>query len=81
MRIESIQVGHYLIPLPVMLTDATHGEMTCFAVVTVRIRCATGEEEVGYTYTVLRSRTDTLPLQTGPVTEWNSIGMRWNPIA
>jgi L-alanine-DL-glutamate epimerase-like enolase superfamily enzyme len=50
--IESAQAGHYLIPLPKTLTDATHGEMTHFTVVIVRIRCVTGEQGVGYTYTV-----------------------------
>ena len=52
MKIESIQAGHYLIPLPTVLTDSMHGEMTHFTVVTARVRSSTGAEGVGYTYTV-----------------------------
>ena len=35
-----------------MLTDATHGEMRHFAVVTVQVRAGDGTEGLGYTYTV-----------------------------
>ena len=33
-KIESVNTDHYLIPLPNTLTDAMHGEMTGFTVVT-----------------------------------------------
>jgi L-alanine-DL-glutamate epimerase-like enolase superfamily enzyme len=51
-KIDSAETGHYLIPLPSTLTDSTHGEITHFTLVTVRVRCVGGEEGVGYTYTV-----------------------------
>jgi L-alanine-DL-glutamate epimerase-like enolase superfamily enzyme len=50
-RISDIIAGHYRIPLPVALSDSTHGTMTAFELVTVRVRDADGEEGVGYTYT------------------------------
>ena len=50
-RIADITAGHYRIPLPVALSDSTHGTMTAFELITVRVRDADGEEGVGYTYT------------------------------
>lgn len=52
MKIQDVRIDHYDIPLPETLTDATHGEMKHFAVVTVRVRTADGAEGLGYTYTV-----------------------------
>jgi L-alanine-DL-glutamate epimerase-like enolase superfamily enzyme len=52
MEIEHIEVGHYEIPLPAVLTNSKHGEMRNFALVTALIRCKNGEEGLGYTYTV-----------------------------
>lgn len=40
------------VPLPVTLTDSTHGEMRHFELVTVRIADDDGAEGMGYTYTV-----------------------------
>jgi L-alanine-DL-glutamate epimerase-like enolase superfamily enzyme len=51
-RIESVDCDLFFIPLPEVLTDSTHGEMTHFSLVTVRIRDSDGVEGVGYTYTV-----------------------------
>ena len=51
MSISSIEAGHYRIPLPATLSDSTHGEMTNFELVTVRLKKDSGEEGVGYTYT------------------------------
>ena len=53
--IQNIDVGFYRIPLPVVLSDSTHGEMTAFELNTVRVRDADGAEGVGYTYTVGRN--------------------------
>jgi L-alanine-DL-glutamate epimerase-like enolase superfamily enzyme len=53
--IKSIEAGHYRIPLSVTLSDSTHGEITAFELLTVRIRDADGAEGVGYTYTVGRN--------------------------
>jgi L-alanine-DL-glutamate epimerase-like enolase superfamily enzyme len=50
--IREVQVGHYRIPLPVPLSDSTHGTIRGFDLVTVRVRDADGAEGVGYTYTV-----------------------------
>lgn len=49
--LASFETGHYRIPLPVALSDSTHGLMTAFEVVTIRVTDADGQEGVGYTYT------------------------------
>ena len=54
-KIVAVTPGHYRIPLPVVLTDSTHGEMSAFELVTVRLTDAEGAEGVGYTYTVGRN--------------------------
>ena len=54
-RIATIETGLYRIPLPVTLSDSTHGEITAFELITCRIRDADGAEGVGYTYTVGRN--------------------------
>ena len=54
-RIEAIEAGFYRVPLPVLLTDSTHGEMRAFELNTVRIRDADGAEGSGYTFTVGRN--------------------------
>jgi L-alanine-DL-glutamate epimerase-like enolase superfamily enzyme len=53
--IQSVEPGFYRIPLPAVLTDSTHGEMSAFELNTVRIRDGEGAEGVGYTYTVGRN--------------------------
>jgi L-alanine-DL-glutamate epimerase-like enolase superfamily enzyme len=52
MTIREIQDDHYRIPLPVALSDSTHGIIEGFELVTVRLRDRDGAEGVGYTYTV-----------------------------
>ena len=52
MPIETVETTHYRIPLPTVLTDSTHGTMSHFELVTVRIRDDEGAEGVGYTYSV-----------------------------
>lgn len=52
MKISEIQVAHFDIPLPVVLSDSTHGDIHTFGLVTVTIRDDAGGEGVGYTYTV-----------------------------
>jgi len=54
MKITSAQADHFHIPLPTRLTDSTHGEMTYFELITMRLCCDGGEEGLGYTYTVGR---------------------------
>jgi L-alanine-DL-glutamate epimerase-like enolase superfamily enzyme len=54
-RIKNIETGHYRIPLTVTLSDSTHGQITAFELLTVRIRDTDGAEGVGYTYTVGRN--------------------------
>ncbi len=51
MTIADLRSDHYRIPLPVPMSDSTHGEMTTFDLVTARVRDADGVEGVGYTYT------------------------------
>ena len=50
-KITRLETGHYRIPLDVALSDSTHGVMTAFEIVTVRVGDADGQEGVGYTYT------------------------------
>ena len=50
MPIDRIETALYRIPLPVTLSDATHGEMNAFQLVTARMWDADGCEGVGYTY-------------------------------
>lgn len=52
MTIDRVRVDHFRIPLPVTLSDSTHGEITHFDLVTVRIADTDGVEGLGYTYTV-----------------------------
>lgn len=47
-----LETACYRIPLPRVLTDATHGDMPDFQLVTVRLRDADGIEGLGYCYTV-----------------------------
>ena len=54
-NIRSVVGGHYRIPLDVALTDSTHGVMTAFEIVTVRVTDEDGVEGVGYTYTTGRN--------------------------
>ena len=50
--LQNIQADLYRIPLPVVLSDSTHGDMTHFELVTVRLRDDQGAEGVGYPFTV-----------------------------
>ncbi len=52
MRLDQLEVARYSVPLPHVLSDATHGEIREFGLVTVRIRIRKGLEGLGYTYTV-----------------------------
>jgi L-alanine-DL-glutamate epimerase-like enolase superfamily enzyme len=54
-KLTSITPGFYRIPLPVVLSDSTHGEIKAFELNTVRLRDSDGEEGVGYTFTVGRN--------------------------
>ncbi len=54
LKIQDIHAKHYRIPLPVVLSDSTHGTIKAFELVTVRVRDDEGVEGVGYTYTVGR---------------------------
>ena len=53
--IKNIETGLYRIPLSVTLSDSTHGQITAFELITVRIRDADDAEGTGYTYTVGRN--------------------------
>ena len=52
MQIREIVAGHYAIPLPVALSDSTHGTIKSFELCTARVRDSEGAEGTGYTYTV-----------------------------
>lgn len=52
MRLATMETGLHRIRLPVALSDSTHGTITHFELVTVRLRDTDGAEGVGYTYTV-----------------------------
>src|ERR1700676_3380892 len=51
MSIAELDTALFRIQLPVPLSDSTHGTMTHFELVTVRLRDSDGAEGVGYTYT------------------------------
>jgi L-alanine-DL-glutamate epimerase-like enolase superfamily enzyme len=51
MTVAAVETALYRIQLPVPLSDSTHGTMTHFELVTVRLRDSDGAEGVGYTYT------------------------------
>jgi len=53
--IAEVKSDYFRIPLPVPLSDSTHGFMPDFELVTIRIRDADGAEGVGYTYTAGRN--------------------------
>jgi len=50
--IANLRSDLYRIELPIALSDSTHGQMTHFELVTVRIEDKDGAHGVGYTYTV-----------------------------
>ena len=50
-KIDAIEAGHYRIPLDTALSDSTHGTMTAFELITVRVCDSDGAQGVGYTYT------------------------------
>ena len=52
MLIREVRADHYCIPLPVALSDSTHGTIRSFELVTARVRDDEGAEGTGYTYTV-----------------------------
>ena len=52
MVLRDARADHYRIPLPVALSDSTHGVIEGFELITVRLRDEDGAEGVGYTYTV-----------------------------
>ena len=47
MRIRELLADHYRVPLPVALSDSTHGVIEGFDLITVRLRDADGAEGVG----------------------------------
>ncbi|MEZ5351009.1 MAG: mandelate racemase/muconate lactonizing enzyme family protein [Bryobacteraceae bacterium] len=51
-EIESVETNLYHVPLATEMTDARHGIMRDFAVITVKIRTRDGVEGIGYSYTV-----------------------------
>jgi L-alanine-DL-glutamate epimerase-like enolase superfamily enzyme len=52
MSIARVQTDHYRIELPVTLSDSTHGQMSHFELITVRVHDTDGAQGTGYTYTV-----------------------------
>ena len=52
MKITQIRSEHYRIPLPVVLSDSTHGDISHFGLIVTRIGTADGLEGMGYTYCV-----------------------------
>lgn len=50
--ITRLDSAAYRVPLPVTLSDSTHGSITHFELITARVTDADGETGLGYTYTV-----------------------------
>ncbi len=51
-KIISVNARCHRVPLPVVLSDSTHGEITHFELISVELRDTDGVEGLGYTYTV-----------------------------
>jgi L-alanine-DL-glutamate epimerase-like enolase superfamily enzyme len=51
-QIASLITRCHRVPLPVVLSDSTHGDMTHFELISVTLRDSDGLEGLGYTYTV-----------------------------
>lgn len=51
-RIERIKTQHYVLPLTHPMTDASHGVMTHFEVIMVKLQTDSGQTGHGYTYTI-----------------------------
>jgi hypothetical protein len=47
---REVLADHDSIPLPVALSDSTHGTIESFELITTRVRDAEGAEGIGYTY-------------------------------
>ncbi|MFC1996317.1 mandelate racemase/muconate lactonizing enzyme family protein [Chloroflexota bacterium] len=52
MIIQNIKTYHFRIPLRTTMTDSTHGDMTHFEVIMVKIESDDGVQGLGYTYTI-----------------------------
>ena len=73
-KIAKLETALYRIPLPVTLSDSTHGDMTHFELITARVFDTDGAEGMGYTYTVgangaaiqSQIQRDLTPLLLGP---------------
>jgi L-alanine-DL-glutamate epimerase-like enolase superfamily enzyme len=52
MKITAVHTRQFRIPLPVVLSDSKHGDMSHFGLVTCAIETDEGANGVGYTYTV-----------------------------
>ncbi|RME70655.1 MAG: mandelate racemase/muconate lactonizing enzyme family protein [Chloroflexi bacterium] len=52
MLISDLTTRHYRIPLPTPMADSTHGNMSHFEVIMVRLATEDGLEGLGYTYTI-----------------------------
>ncbi len=52
MIIKAVETKHYLLPLSHPMTDASHGVMTHFEVVLVKLETDSGLAGYGYTYTI-----------------------------
>ena len=53
-NVRDFETSHYRIPLAAPMFDATHGKMTHFEVIVVKLRDDSGVEGIGYTYTIGR---------------------------
>jgi len=52
MKITHVHTDHYRIPLPSVLSDSTHGDITHFGLIAARVETSSGVEGIGYTYCV-----------------------------
>ncbi|MCH9671900.1 MAG: mandelate racemase/muconate lactonizing enzyme family protein [Gammaproteobacteria bacterium] len=51
MKISAMECRHYRIPLPVVLSDSTHGDMSHVGLLTVELTDSSGLTGIGYAYT------------------------------
>ncbi len=51
-HIQKIELNHYNIPLPQVLSDSSHGQIASFGLNTARLTSVDGQEGLGYSYVV-----------------------------
>ncbi len=82
-RLASVRADCFRIPLPVAVSDSTHGTIEAFQLITVRLTATNGSTGLGYTFTVGQGGTAVLALLRDDLADWlvgqpaDEIGELW----